>query len=107
MQKLAYITVGNIQEAKEIAHQLVKKRLAACCNLIPQITSVYEWQNQIHEDSEVLLLAKTSEDQASHLIACVRELHSYDCPCITVLDLVDGNPEFLNWIDEQTNAKRS
>lgn len=32
---------------------LVKEKLAACVNIIPQVTSIYEWQNEIIEDNEV------------------------------------------------------
>ncbi len=101
MQQIAYITAANISEARTIAQQLVKKRLAACCNIIPEIVSIYEWKSSLQEDKEVLLLAKTTKERATELIDCVAKLHSYDCPCITILDLVDGHPAFFAWVNEQ------
>uniref|UniRef100_UPI00398F2407 protein CutA homolog isoform X1 n=2 Tax=Pristiophorus japonicus TaxID=55135 RepID=UPI00398F2407 len=53
----AFITCPNMDVAKDIARGVVKKKLAACVNIIPQITSVYEWKGNIEEDSEVLLVS--------------------------------------------------
>ncbi|KAK0166003.1 hypothetical protein PV328_004466 [Microctonus aethiopoides] len=52
---VAYVTVPNNDVAKKIAHGLVSEKLAACVNIIPQITSIYEWENKITEDNELLL----------------------------------------------------
>ncbi len=38
------------------------------------------------------------------LIARVKELHSYECPCIEALEVTDGNPEFLAWVARETGA---
>lgn len=43
----------NIDVGKSIGHTLVKNKVAACVNIIPGVTSIYEWKNEIAEDSEV------------------------------------------------------
>lgn len=50
---VAYVTVPSTDDGKTLAHGLVKGKLAACVNIIPQVTSIYEWENKINEDSEV------------------------------------------------------
>lgn len=50
---VAYVTVPNKEVGGSIAHGLVKGKLAACVNMIPGVTSVYEWKGEINEDTEV------------------------------------------------------
>ena len=97
-----YITVGNIVEAKKIGKALVSYRLAACVNIIDNMYSMYRWEGEIQNDKEVVLIAKTVESLVPELIDKVKSMHSYDCPCIVSLPILDGNKAFLEWIAEQT-----
>ena len=96
-----YMTAGNKAEAQKIAKSLVEHRLAACVNILENMQSVYRWENDIQEDTEVVLIAKTTEGLVSELIEKVKSLHSYDCPCIVSLPILEGYPPFLNWIKEE------
>ena len=99
-----YITTGSKTEAQKIGKALVESRLAACVNIIDRMQSIYRWEGKIQEDSEVILIAKTTETLVSQLIDKVKSLHSYDCPCIVSLPVLDGYPPFLDWI--QSEVKR-
>lgn len=99
---LVYITVPDIEIARTLAHEVLKKRLAACANIIPALHSLYWWDGAVQEDSESLLLLKTTEERFQDLKACVLAHHPYDCPCITQFPISDGHPDFLRWITEQT-----
>ncbi len=99
---LLYITVGSAEEAASIARDLLDARLIACANIIDGATSLYRWEGKIAEESEAVMIAKTREDLVEKVIGRVRELHSYDCPCIVAVAIVAGNPAFLDWIDEET-----
>ncbi len=101
---LIYVTAKDQAEAKMIARTVVGERLAACANLLGPIESVYWWDGQLCEDSEVALILKTSKDRKNELIARIRELHSYETPCIVCLPIADGNPDFLAWIEAETAA---
>jgi len=96
-----YMTAGNKAEAQKIAKALVENRLAACVNILENMQSVYRWENEIQEDTEVVLIAKTTERLVSELIEKVKSLHSYDCPCIVSLPILDGYAPFLNWIHDE------
>jgi periplasmic divalent cation tolerance protein len=93
-----YMTAGSMEEARSIAHTLVEERLAACVNVIDGMRSVYRWQDKVEEASEVVMIAKTSAGGFDALAARVRDLHSYDTPCIVALPLTDGDPGYLDWI---------
>ncbi len=95
-----YMTAGSDDEAKTIAGALVASKLAACVNILDGMRSVYVWEGAVQEDTEWVLIAKTTEAQVPALIEKVKEVHSYDCPCIVSLPVADGNPAFLDWIAE-------
>ena len=93
-----YMTASSKGEAQKIGRELVQSRLAACVNIFDNMQSIYQWEEKIQEDSEVALIAKTTDSMVSQLIEKVKTLHSYDCPCIVSLPVSDGNPPFLDWV---------
>jgi periplasmic divalent cation tolerance protein len=101
---LCYLTAGSRDEALRIARALVEERLAACCNLIEGMTSIYRWQDEIQEDAEVVVIAKTRAELVERLTARVQALHSYDVPCVVALPIGGGNPAFLDWIAAETTT---
>jgi periplasmic divalent cation tolerance protein len=98
---LIYITTADKDEARAIGRHLVQSRLAACVNILDQMNSMYEWQGEFQDDHEAVMIAKTTEERVPSLIAAVKERHSYECPCIVTLPITDGNPDFLDWIEER------
>ena len=99
--RFVYMTAGSREEAATIGRALVEERLAACVNIISPMQSIYRWQGKIEEDSEVVMIAKTTARHMDRLISKVRELHSYECPCIVAWEIVDGNAPFLEWIGRE------
>ncbi len=100
---LVLMTTGTIEEARTIARALVDSRLAACVNILPQITSVFRWQDDVEEQDEVLLLAKTTQRTFQALCETVRRLHSYDVPEIIATSLEKGDAAYLKWISESVS----
>lgn len=99
---LVYVTASSDEEAEMIARTLVGERLAACANLLGAIRSIYWWEGTLQEDGEVALVLKTRGELVDRVVARVKEVHSYDCPCVIALPVSAGNPEFLNWIESET-----
>ena len=97
-----YMTAGSIEEAKSIGQILVVQNLAACVNLLENMTSIYKWEEKLEESQEIILIAKTRKTLMPQLIETVNSHHSYDCPCILELPIQGGNPDFLSWIGSQT-----
>jgi len=99
-----YATAGDATEALSIGRAVVEERLAACANVIDGMRSVYWWQGAVQEADEAVLVLKTTDDRLGALIARVRALHSYDCPCIEALPVVAGNQGFLDWVVRETHG---
>ncbi len=99
---IVYITTKDKEEARKIGKELVQAKLAACVNIIAQMNSLYWWEGEIQDDHEAILLAKTKASLVSELIAKVKSLHSYSCPCIVSLPILDGNKDYLDWLNKET-----
>ena len=96
---LTYITTKNEEEALTLANLAVKKNLAACGNIIPNMKSIYKWQNKLQNDKETLLILKTNSNKYPLLEKLILEKHSYEVPCILKIPINDGNKEYLKWIE--------
>jgi periplasmic divalent cation tolerance protein len=100
--RIVMTTAGSQEEARKIAHALVERRLAACVNIVPQIESIYRWQQKIETATEWLLLIKTRAESFERIRAAIKELHSYELPECVMLDVAAGSHEYLAWITENT-----
>lgn len=96
-----YITAGDENEAKKIGQILVWEKLAACVNYFP-IKSIYWWKGDVEESREIGIIAKTRAELVDRLIARVKQVHSYDVPCVVSWNIERGNPDYLEWIKEST-----
>lgn len=98
--RLVYITTKDKQEAKTIGKKLVQEKLAACVNIVDGMESIYRWEGEIVEDQETILIAKTPYHNVKELTERVKELHSYECPCVISLQLTEqeGNEEYQHWL---------
>jgi periplasmic divalent cation tolerance protein len=100
--RLVYCTCPDAATGQRIAEALVGERLAACVNLLPGITSVYRWQGQVEQASEVLMLIKTTADRLEALSARILELHPYELPEVIAVEVRAGLPDYLDWVAAQT-----
>ena len=99
MYIIVFITVKNLGEAKRISEGLLKEKLIACANIIRGVESFFWWQGKIDKAKEVLLIVKTQRRLFSKIVKTVKSLHSYDCPEVIALPIVDGSKDYLKWID--------
>jgi periplasmic divalent cation tolerance protein len=99
---LVYITTPTIEEAEIIGGNLVSRKIAACVNIVDGMKSIYNWEGKVEHGSEVILIAKTKIALVNELIENVKALHSYDCPAIVAIPIIDGSETFLNWIRNET-----
>ncbi|MFP4630375.1 MAG: divalent-cation tolerance protein CutA [Desulfohalobiaceae bacterium] len=99
---LVYMTAKDKEEAQRVGQALVEARLAACVNILDNMQSMFWWQGGAQSEHEAVLLAKTRVGLVSSLNSKVQEVHSYDCPCVVAVPIIDGNPEFLDWVREET-----
>ena len=100
---VVYVTAPRA-EAAAIARGLVERQLAACVNIVDAVRSVYRWEGAVQEDPEALLIIKTRKEAFATLRDAVTELHSYDCPEVIALPVVDGAPAYLKWVLDSVEA---
>merc|ERR1719483_284448 len=93
-----YVTVPDIKTAKDLARPLIQKKQAACVNIIPQITSIYEWDGKIEEDNEVVMLIKTATSNVDEISTFIRKNHPNDVAAVISVKIDNGNPPFLDWV---------
>lgn len=96
--RIVFTTIDNYERARQIARTLVSEQLAACCNILPGVTSVYSWNNTINEDSEFLMLLKTSGALLGPLEQRIRELHPYDVPEIISTAIDEVSHPYAEWM---------
>lgn len=100
---MVLVTVSGREEAKKIASALLENRLAACVNIVPGVISHFWWQNKIDQADELLLVIKTRLSAIPALTAAIKDNHSYTVPEIIALPIVDGNEDYLRWIDQEVS----
>ena len=90
--------------APALARQLVEARLAACVNLLPQVQSIYRWQDQVQQDSEELLLIKTTAEGYPRLEQHLGEHHPYSVPEVLAIPVSLGLETYLQWVEEAVDT---
>ena len=98
---IVFVTAANQTEAEQIGQSLVEKKLAACCNIIDSIFSIFHWEGKICKENEVLLIIKSVKSRFEEIVAEVKRLHSYKTPEIIALPIIAGSEDYLNWIKEE------
>ncbi len=96
-----YIVAKDEPEAKKIIQFLIWEKLVACVNYF-SVKSVYWWKGEIEEAKEVALIAKTRAELVDRGIDRIKQLHSYEVPCVVSWIIEKGNPNYLEWIKEST-----
>lgn len=99
---VVYITAKDRDEAMSIGRALVHERLVACANVLDSVTSLYWWENDVQTDTEAVLISKTRTENVGQVIARVREIHSYECPCIVSWPITQASPQYLDWLMQET-----
>lgn len=99
---IAMTTTNTEREAKELASRLVRGRLAACVQIIPKIQSIYEWEGEVHDDQEYLLLIKTRAGLISDVKKFIEKNHTYEVPEFLAVPVTDALGDYLKWMEEVT-----
>ncbi len=99
---LLYIPCSDEEEAHNIAEALLGDTLIACANIFP-VKSLYFWKNELHDDTEVVLLAKTADRMYEKVKKKVLAMHSYECPCVMRIK-ADVNRDYEQWVERQVKV---
>lgn len=98
---VVFITTKDTEEAQKIAVALLKRRLAACVNIVPEVNSHFWWQDKLDSAKESLLVIKTKDTLLPDIVKSVKKIHSYTVPEIIALPVIGGDQDYLDWIDSE------
>ncbi|MCC7157184.1 MAG: divalent-cation tolerance protein CutA, partial [Bryobacterales bacterium] len=87
--------------AEKIARRLIEQRLAACVSLTPGAVSHYRWKGAIETSEEVMLTIKSRRSLFERLRAEIRRIHSYETPEILAVAVIDGDKDYLDWMERE------
>ncbi|CCW60602.1 unnamed protein product [Phytomonas sp. EM1] len=106
MFSICYVTTPTMIVASTLSKILVQnRRVAACVNIVPSVTSVYEWEGELKEDTECLMIIKTQTSRVKDIIELVKANHPYDCPEIISMPMGEGYVPYLDWISQKTGSR--
>jgi len=101
-----YVTINTQEAASKLASVLLEKKLIACCNMIGNtanpITSMYTWKDKVETDSEILMMIKSRTELLPEIVDAVKQNHPYDVPEVIALPIIGGNPEYIQWVLDNT-----
>ncbi|MYC27326.1 MAG: divalent-cation tolerance protein CutA [Nitrospira sp. SB0662_bin_26] len=98
------VTASSQEEALLIGRGVVQKKLAACVTVVPNVTSIFEWEGTVSEEREWLLVMKSHADVYDALESEVKALHSYEVPEVIALSVTKGSSEYLAWVKAMTHV---
>ncbi len=101
---VVFITTSSYEEARKIADALVDRKKAACVNIVPGVSSLFRWKGKIEETEESLMVVKTRAELFPDVVSLVKSIHSYEVPEIIALPIVEGNPDYLEWLKKETGG---
>ncbi len=101
--QLVLCTCPDEETAINIAENIVAQRLAACVNVLPTLYSVYHWQDNVESAKENMIIIKTTQEKYATLEQVLTSLHPYEVPEIIAINIDNGLPEYLKWIESSIN----
>ena len=98
-------TTENRSDAETISNEVVKRRLAACAQVMGPIVSTYWWKDRLEKEEEWLCLIKTTEENYDRLERAIREIHPYEEPEIIAVPIVAGSQGYLEWLQKEVRRE--
>ena len=98
------MTAPGVDAAEAVVRSLLDERLVACGNVLPGAVSLYRWQGEVHRDNEAVVILKTLRRLVPRVLERAQALHPYEVPELLVQEVVDGNPAYLQWVQEECSG---
>lgn len=92
------------EHATQIAQLLVTERLAACAQVMPQMTSTYRWDGEVVSSDEHLVIAKSHRGRFDRICERVGEIHPYETPEIIAVPIIDASAAYAAWLLAEVGA---
>ena len=102
--RVAFVTIP-VEKAEEMAQAMVKNRLAACVNVVPEINSFYWGKENVENSRESLLVIKTTHQKIEALTEFVVKNHPYTVPEVITMRVAEGLPRYISWVIDEMGKK--
>ncbi len=96
---IGYITFPTKSEAQNTVLALLEEGLIACANIMAGAESLFVWDNEIQKAHEVVVVIKTRRKNEDKIVKLVKQLHSYETPCVVFTPIENGNSQFMDWVE--------
>ena len=96
--RLVLVTAPDLKIARRLATTALKKKMAACANLLPALESHYWWKGKMERAREVLILFKTPAKKVKALETVIASEHPYDTPEFITFRIQEGSRSYLEWL---------
>lgn len=100
LYSLVMSTYPNQSSAEAAAVKFTELGLVACTNITSLLTSIYIWNGEITQASEVLVIMKTRQEKLVDLEKTLLASHPYEVPEFIVLPIEYGSTNYLQWMDK-------
>lgn len=97
---IVFVNCPNEQIARDMARAVLDKKLAASVNILPKTASLYFWNGELEEATEILLLIKTKTSKVHMLSGYIRLVHPFEIPEVFSLTVDQGDARYLKWLEE-------
>ena len=98
MSITVYTTAPDEKTAEALSKTIIEKKLGACCNFWP-VRTIYSWEGKMKDDTEHVMLIKTSKKKFKDLEKYIVKNHPYSMPAIVSLPWDDSHEPFKNWVN--------
>lgn len=95
-----YAVFADAEEAERIGRAVIDERLAACINILPQVSSIYRWEGEVQTAKECAAILKTTDDNAGALMTRIAAMHSYTIPCVVAWPVEKVLQSYAEWVDD-------
>lgn len=102
--QMVLCTCPDYEMAEKLATLAVNDKLAACVNILPNITSIYRWQGKVEKTQEYLLIIKSQKNKYNQIEELIKINHPYQIPEIIASPIINGLVEYLTWIKENSET---
>lgn len=99
-----YITAPSKEVGRKLSEILVKEKLIACCNMVENVESIYEWKGKVEQDTEVLMIVKSRQDYIDKIVEVVTKNHPYEVPEVIAMPIIGGNKQYMEWVESTTKC---
>ncbi|KAG8518834.1 Protein CutA, partial [Galemys pyrenaicus] len=97
---IVFVNCPNEQIARDLTRAILDKKLATSVNILPKASSLYLWNGEIEEATEILLLIKTKTSRVHMLSSYIRAVHPFEIPEVFSIPMDRGDVHYLKWLEE-------